>query len=150
PEPLLHPPRERPDPLAANLPEAEALEQHPDPLAALRHAVEPAEEVEVLERGQLAGAPRLVPEVADEPARRQVELARAGGGEPREHAQERRLAGAVRPGHEQEVAAPERDVDPLEDEPRAEALREVAGGEHGVGCARAKFGGPRAAPLLER
>ena len=32
-EPLLHPARERRDALVAHLPEAEALEQHPDPLA---------------------------------------------------------------------------------------------------------------------
>ena len=68
-EPLRHPARERRDALVARLPEAEALEQHADPLAPLRHAVEPAVEVEVLERGQLAVDERLVPEEAELRAR---------------------------------------------------------------------------------
>ena len=59
-------PRENdPGTLVPYLPEAEALEQHPDALAPLRHAVEAAVEVEVLERGQLAVDERLVAEVAD-------------------------------------------------------------------------------------
>ena len=49
----------------ASLPEAEALEQHPDPLPSLRHAVEPAEEIEVLERGELPVHERLVGEKAE-------------------------------------------------------------------------------------
>ena len=49
-EPLRHPARVRSHPFAAGLPQPEALEQHADPLASLRHAVEPPEEVEVLER----------------------------------------------------------------------------------------------------
>ena len=53
-EPLHHPARVRGDALVADVPEPEALEQHPDPLAPLRHAVEAPVEVEVLERGQLA------------------------------------------------------------------------------------------------
>src|SRR4051812_8690353 len=43
--------RELGRPLAPRVPEGEALEQHPDPLAPLGHAVEPPVEVEVLERG---------------------------------------------------------------------------------------------------
>ena len=50
PEPLLHPPGVASGALVTHLPEPVALEQHPDPLAPLRDAVEPAEEVEVLER----------------------------------------------------------------------------------------------------
>ena len=42
PEPLAHPTGERRDALVAHLPEPEALEQHPDPLAPLGDAVEPA------------------------------------------------------------------------------------------------------------
>ena len=64
-EPLEHAARERLGALVARVPEAEALEQHPDPLAALGHAVEPAVEVEVLERGQLPVDERLVAEEAD-------------------------------------------------------------------------------------
>ena len=64
-QPLRHPARVRRDALVAGLPEREALEQHPDPLAPLRNAVEPAEEVEVLERGELAIDERLVREIAD-------------------------------------------------------------------------------------
>ena len=129
-EPLLHPARERRDALVAHLPEAEALEQHPDPLAAVGHAVEPAEEVQVLERRQLAVDERLVAEVADLAARRQLELALRRRREPGEHAQQRRLARPVRPGDEQEVAAHELDVDAVEDALHAEALRQVAGADH--------------------
>src|SRR6187200_638634 len=51
--------------LASRVPESEALEQHPDPLAPLGHAVEAAVEVEVLERGQLEVDERFVAEEAD-------------------------------------------------------------------------------------
>ena len=67
-EPLRHPARVRRDALGADVPEAVALEQHPDPLAPLRHAVEPAVEVEVLDRGQVAVEQRLVAEVAERAA----------------------------------------------------------------------------------
>ena len=68
-EPLLHAVRVHGDAVVARLPEAEALEQHPDPLAPLGHAVEPAVEVEVLEGGQLAVDERLVSQEADLSAR---------------------------------------------------------------------------------
>ena len=64
-EPLLHPPGVGGDPLVPGVPEAVALEQHADPLAPLGNAVETAEELEVLERGQLAVDERLVAHVAD-------------------------------------------------------------------------------------
>ena len=48
-----------------DVPEAEALEQHPDPLAPLGDVVEAPVEIEVLERGQLAVDERLVAEEAD-------------------------------------------------------------------------------------
>ena len=69
-EPLRHAARVRGDALVPRLPEPEALEQHPDPLAPLGDAVEAAVELEVLERGQLAIDERLVAEVADLGARR--------------------------------------------------------------------------------
>ena len=52
-QPLLHPAGERADALVPGLPEPEALEQHPDPLSPLGHAVEASVQLEVLERGQL-------------------------------------------------------------------------------------------------
>src|SRR5262249_56233713 len=63
-EPLLHPAREGGDALVAYVPEAEALEQHADPLAALGQAVEASEEREVLEGRQLAVHERVVAEAA--------------------------------------------------------------------------------------
>ena len=114
----------------ADIPEAEALEQHADALAPLGHAVEPAEELEVLERRQLAVDERFVADVADHLALRKLQLARGRRGEASEHAQQRRLARAVRPRDEEEAAGVERDVDAGEDALGAEALREVASGEH--------------------
>ena len=129
-ETLLHPARERAHPLVADIPETEPLEQHADPLAPFGEAVEAAEELQVLERRQLSVDQRIVTEVADQLARRQLQLTRGRGSEPREHAQKRRLARPVRAGDEQEAARGERDVDAGEDTLVAEALREVAGGEH--------------------
>ncbi len=68
-EPLRHAARVRRDAVVPRLPEPEALEQHPDPLAPLGHAVEAAVELEVLERRQLAIDERLVAEVAELAAR---------------------------------------------------------------------------------
>ena len=109
-EPLRHAARVRGDALVPRLPEPEALEQHPDPLAPLGHAVEPPVEVEVLERGQLAVDERLVAEEADRAARSRPTRAspavgvREAGAEP----QQRRLPGAVRAGDDQEPAAGQR------------------------------------------
>ena len=64
-EPLQHPARVGAGPLVPHLPEAEALEQHPAPLAPLGHAVEAAVELEVLERGEPAVDERVVAEEAD-------------------------------------------------------------------------------------
>ena len=64
-EPLRHSARVRRHALVARLPQREPLEEHADPLAPLRHAVEPAVEIEVLERGELPVDERLVREVAD-------------------------------------------------------------------------------------
>ena len=64
-EPLRHPAGEGADPLVANPPEAESLQEHPAPLATLLNAVEATVEVEVLERRQLAVDERLVGEEAD-------------------------------------------------------------------------------------
>ena len=61
-----------------DVPQAEALEQHPDPLAPLGHAVQPAVELEVLERRQLAVDERLVAEETD-PAAVGLDLERPRG-----------------------------------------------------------------------
>ena len=114
-EPLRHATRVRRHALVARLPEREALEQHPDALAPLRDAVEPAEEVEVLHRGQLPVDERLVGEVAD--ARTigvHEEIASRRVRQPCEQAQKRRLPAAVRPGHHGEPTAWNRDVDPAQ------------------------------------
>src|SRR5205807_4287746 len=66
-ESLEHAARVPPGLLAAHVPEAEALEKHPDPLAALGHTIEPAVELQVLECGQLPVDERLVREVANAP-----------------------------------------------------------------------------------
>ncbi len=96
-EPLRHAARERADALAAHVPQPEALEEHPDALAPLGNAVEAAEEVEVLECGELAVEERLVADVADAPAfERDVECPARRGGEADEHPQQGRLPGAVR------------------------------------------------------
>ena len=131
-EPLLHPARERRDALVAHVPEAEALEQHPDPLAALGHAVEPAEEV----RGSRAASAR---------GRR---AARARGSRPRRapaararppsapRARRARAAASSCPAPFGPVTSRKSprasvEVDAVEDALHAEALREVAGADHG-------------------
>ena len=96
-EPLGHPARVRRRRAGAGIPEAEALEEHPDALAALAHAIETAVQVEVLERRQLTVDERLVPDEPD-PGARHGDLERAPGRrrEPGEQAEQGRLAGAVR------------------------------------------------------
>ena len=68
-EPLEHPARERPGPLVPHSPEPEALEHRARTLAPLGQPVEPAVEVEVLERRQLPVDERLVREEPDRAAR---------------------------------------------------------------------------------
>ena len=104
-QPLRHAARVGRDAVAARVPETEPLEQHPAPLAPLGHAIEAAEEVEVLERRELAVEQRLVAEVAEVAALgvdRQRAFCRRS--EPGDEPEERRLARAVRPGDEQEAA----------------------------------------------
>src|SRR5689334_14794897 len=131
-QPLQHPARIRARPLPACLPEPKPLEQHPDPLAPLRHAVEPPVEVEVLDRGQFTVDKRLVREVTDL-ATLHVDLELAGGRnqEARAQAQQRRLSGAVRAGDDEEAAASKLEVDRLERPFVAEATGEAARPDHG-------------------
>ena len=108
-EALRHAARVGRDAVGANVPEAEPLEQHPAALAPLGDAIEAAEEIEVLERRELAVEQRLVPEVAEVTALgvdRQRAFCRRG--EPGDEPEQRRLARAVRPGDEQEARARER------------------------------------------
>src|SRR3712207_8815505 len=93
------------DALVARLPQAVALEQHPDPLSALGRVVEPPVESEVLERGQLPVDERLVGEEADPRAIDvDVELARRRREEAGEEREERRLSRSVRPRNHEAVA----------------------------------------------
>ena len=97
-EPLRHPARVGRHPLMAGVPQAEPLEQHPDALAPLADAVEPAVQLEVLERGQLEIDKRLVPEEADAPAfHRDRERAARRRGKPGDQAQQGRLPGSFGP-----------------------------------------------------
>src|SRR4029453_16390178 len=90
---------------AARLPEAEALEEHADPLAALRDPVQAAVEVEVLERRQLPVEQRLLSEGSDLcSVDRALELAGRGNNEPGEQPEQRRLAGSVRARDEEQLA----------------------------------------------
>jgi hypothetical protein len=104
-EPLRHAARVGRDALVARVPEAEALEEHPDPLAALTDAVEAAVEVEVLERGQLTVDERLVPDEPDPGTLdRDLERAARRRRQPGEEPEEGRLPGAVRPRDDQHAA----------------------------------------------
>ncbi len=122
-EALHHPAREGGDTLVAGVPEAEAPEQHANPLAPLRHAVQATVEVEVLERCQVAVEQALVAEVADAPALG-LDRERAARGErkPGTEAQQRRLPGAVRPADDEEAAARQVEIHTTEDTLRSVAL----------------------------
>ena len=79
------------------VPEPEPFEQHADAFAPFRDAVEPAVELEVLERGQLAVDERVMRDVAEAPAvERDLELTGGRDREPCAKAKERRLPGSVR------------------------------------------------------
>src|SRR6058998_1301421 len=105
-EPLEHPARERPRAVVADLPEPEALEEHADPLAALRNPVEPAEEVQVLDRRQLAIHEWLVREEADRaPVDADCELAARGSEQSSDEPQQRRLSRPVRASDDDEATA---------------------------------------------
>ena len=114
-EPLRHAARVRGDALGANVPEAEALEQHADPLPPLAHAVEAAVEIEVLERGQVSVEKRLVADEAELAAGGvDLELATRRRGEAGHQAEERRLARPVCAGDNEKAAALELEVERLQ------------------------------------
>src|SRR5215207_4939931 len=130
-EPLRHSARVGRDPLAAPVPEAVALEQHSDPLAALGNAVEAAEEVEVLERGEVPVEERLVAEVA-EPATIQIEVEPAPRrrGKPGEQPEQRRLARSVRSRDDQKAATVDVEVERPERATATVALLDAASPDH--------------------
>ena len=130
-EALRHAARERRHELSPHVPEAEALEQHADPLAPLRNRVQAPVEVEVLERRQLLVDERLVPEEADRATVRvHLQLARRRRRQPGAEPQQRRLAGAVGPGDDEEAAAGQLEVHSLKNALVAVALREAARSNH--------------------
>src|SRR5439155_17348627 len=111
-EPLRQAARVRGNAVAASLPQAVPLEQHADALAPLRHAVQPSVELQVLERTELAVDERFMAEIADLRATGgDAQLTLGRDGEARTDAQQRRLAGAVRTGHDREPAARNVEVD---------------------------------------
>ena len=111
-EPLRHPARERRDALGARVPEAEPFEQHPDPLAPLGHPVEPAVQLEVLERREVAVEQRLVPEVAEPAASRSTSRSPAvGAARPATRRSSVVLPEPFAPGDDEKAAAVEREVD---------------------------------------
>ena len=115
-EALRHAARVRRYSLASSIPEPETLEQHSDPLAAFRHAVEPAIEVEVLERGELAIDERLVAKVAElAPLDAAVDRSLRRRGEPGADPQERRFARPVPAGHDDETTVSQVEIDAAQD-----------------------------------
>ena len=130
-EPLRHPTRVGGDELAPSIPEPEPLEQHPDPLATLGDAVETAEQIEVLERGELAVDERLVRQEPDAAAV-DVDLDRAArrGREPREQAQQRRLPGSVCSFDNEKAASLELERDACKHAPPAEPLLQSLDPDH--------------------
>jgi len=115
----------------ARVPQPVALEQHADPLAPLGDAVEAPVQLEVLERGQLAVDERVVADVAELPAvGLDLELALGRREQPGEEAEQRALPRPVAPGHEEEAAAREVEVDAREHLLLAEALAEPARRDH--------------------
>ena len=125
--------------LIAHVPEPEALEQHADPLAALRDRVELPVEVEVLERCQLLVDERLVAEEADaRTLRSHLQLARRGRRQPRAKPQQRRLTRPVGPGDDDEAAARQLELDVLKDALVAVALGEIFRANHVATSRRTK------------
>src|ERR671935_2999332 len=131
-------PAARAGPLRTRVPEAEPLQQHPDPLAPLRHAVETAVQVEVLERGQLAVEEWLVAEIPQgPPIDVALGLSRRRSSQPGAETEERRLPGPVRAGDDEQPAALELEVEDFEDALVAEASPEPASADHDASASSA-------------
>ena len=119
------------DPLGANVPEAESLEQHPDPLAPFADTVETPVELEVLDRGQVTVEQRLVPEEPELAALgADRELTARRRGEPRDEPEQRRLARSVSTRDNEKAAAVEVEVDGPQGSAPPVALLEPASADH--------------------
>src|SRR5262249_27368639 len=130
-KPLRHAAGEGADPLPPGLPQPEALEQHPDALAPLGHAVEAPVEIEVLERRQLPVEQRVVTEEA-EPRALRVDLEGSAGGRAQSGAEpeKRRLSRPVRARDQQEAPVRDIEVEPLDHALRPVPPRQVARPDH--------------------
>ena len=136
-EPLLHPLRVRPEAVAGPLAETDLFEGRRDPL--LRHAGVTGEHAQVVARRE----ERVQGRGLDHRSDPRQPLGRAGRGaehdgaaarrphEAEEHAQGRRLAGAVRPEEAVDLAPPDAEREPVDREDLlAVALGEIAGLDH--------------------
>ena len=136
-EPLRHAARVRGNALGADLPEAEALEQHPDPLAALRHSIEAPVEVEVLERGQVSIEERLVTDEAEPAADASTSSSPpVGAASPATSRSSVVLPGPVRASDNEEATALELEVDRLQRAAAAVPLLERPRADHSSTSAR--------------
>ena len=113
-----------------NVPETEALEQHPDSLAAFGKPVETAEQRQVLERGELAVDERLVAEVADGAALRQVNSPAVGAASPASTRRSVVFPEPFGPVTSRKPPAASIEVETGEDAPLAVALRQAARADH--------------------
>src|SRR5436190_4523058 len=138
-EPLQHPARERARTRVTRVPQTEPLQQHADALPPLRHAVEPAVQVEILERRQLSVDERLVCQIADAAALDlHFELAARRRGQAGKETEQRRLARAVWSRDEQEVVGCDVERDTAQDPLVAVALLERACLDHVAASASTK------------
>src|SRR6202008_288082 len=121
----------RAEAIGPHAPEAEALEEHPDPLAPFRHAVQPAVQLEVLESGQLAVDERLVGEITDPRTRdAHLDLPLARQRKAGAQTQQGGLPGAVRTGDDREGAVGYLEVAAAQDALLAEALADLSRADH--------------------
>src|SRR5262249_2798158 len=101
--------------------EPRPAQQLRDAVFGVRHVVEPGIELEVLAPAEIGIACALVPDVPDEAARRRrspagvlaeaLQRAATGTQQRRQDAQQRRLAGAVRPQQHEQLARLDREID---------------------------------------
>ena len=110
-DPLLVAPREAGDGLVPPLAQPGQLEHLLDRGVRVLVALEPREEQQVLLDGQPPVERRLLGDPADRAAG-QLDLALVGLGHPGEDREQRRLAGPVGPDHRDQLAGPDREVEP--------------------------------------
>ena len=132
------PPESVPDLIVATIAEAGLLEHLPDRCLDVVDLLEPREQAQVLGHGQPPVERRLLGDEADLAAG-EADLARIGLADAGEDREQRRLAGAVRADHREHLAGRGGEVDIVESEPVAEALRQpdrLDRGGRGVGSGR--------------